>query len=222
MSEPIFDLHNLSLSHGDNRVLSGVNLRIAPGEVVALVGESGCGKSTLLTHLRTLAPDQIAWCPQLPGLVPVLSAFHNIYAGTLDQHSVLYNLRQLIRPSASEWQRVTHVAEPLGIIDLLGKSLDTLSGGERQRVNIARACIQQRRIFLGDEPVSALDEFQREKVLKGIIERHHTCLVALHDLDLAMACCDRVIGIADGKIVIDSPVSELQAASLASIFRHHQ
>jgi len=217
----VCELHNLSLRHGGNTVLSGVNLRITPGEVVALVGESGCGKSTLLSHLRALVAGQVAWCPQLPGLVPVRSAFHNIYAGTLDQHSLLYNLRQLVRPSTTEWQRVLDVAEPLGIGGLLPKSLDQLSGGERQRVNIARACIQKRSIFFGDEPVSALDEFQGERVLKMIIERHHTCLLVLHDMDLALSCCDRVIGIANGKIVVDSPAKELKAATLASIFHNH-
>ena len=158
----MFKLRDQSLGYGGAPVLSELDLSIRPGEVVALVGESGCGKSTLLSHLRKLRSEEAAWCPQQPGLVPVLSAFHNIYAGTLGRHNFFYNLRQLLRPSSREWQRVLAVAEPLGIGELLGRSLDQLSGGECQRVNIARACIQQRPLFIGDEPVSALDEYQRE------------------------------------------------------------
>lgn len=221
MSQPLFNLSDLTLSHGRKPVLSGVNLCIQPGEVVALVGESGCGKTTLLSHMRSLRANDTAWCPQDPGLVSVLSAFHNIYAGTLDQHNFLYNLRQLIKPSAKEWQGVVEVTEPLGIVELLGVSLDKLSGGELQRVNIARACIQSRPLFLGDEPVSALDEYQREHVLKQIIKRHDSCVITLHDLDLALNCCSRIIGIADGKVLVDSPVDSVDRKVLATIFRHH-
>tara|TARA_B100000809_G_scaffold252061_1_gene286299 strand:+ start:1111 stop:1821 length:711 start_codon:yes stop_codon:yes gene_type:complete len=229
----MFSVSDLSLSYSDAKsgskrdrargpVFSGLNLEIAAGETVALIGESGVGKTTLLSHLRSLKPKQVAWCPQDPGLVPALSGFHNIYAGTLDQHSFFYSLRQLIKPSSLEWQKVAAVAEPLGIADQLSRSLDQLSGGQQQRVNIARALIQKKSIFLADEPVSALDEFQRPQVLKHIAAHAQTCVFVLHDLDLALECCDRIIGLGDSGVVVDSAACDIDAQHLAQLFRHHQ
>lgn len=229
----MFSVSDLSLSYSGAKsgakkdrsrgpIVSGLNLEIKRGETVALIGESGVGKTTLLTHLRSLKPEQVAWCPQELGLVAALSAFHNIYAGTLDQHHFFYSLRQLIKPSSLEWRKVVAVAEPLGIVELLPQSLDQLSGGQQQRVNIARALIQQKPIFLGDEPVSALDEFQRPQVLKHIAAQSETCVFVLHDLDLALQCCDRIIGLADGGIVVDCAASDIDAEHLAQLFRHHQ
>lgn len=229
----VFSVSDLSLSYSGDKsackkerargpVFSGVNLDIKTGETVALIGESGVGKTTLLTHLRSLKPEQVAWCPQNPGLVLALSSFHNIYAGTLDQHSFFYSLRQLIKPSLREWEKVLAVAEPLEIVDQLPRSLDQLSGGQQQRVNIARALIQNKSIFLGDEPVSALDEFQRPQVLKHIAEQCETCVFVLHDLDLALQCCDRIIGLGGGRVVVDCAADEIDAQHLAQLFRHHQ
>lgn len=229
----VFSVSDLSLSYSGAKsaskkkrargpVFSGLNLEIKTGETIALIGESGVGKTTLLSHLRTLKPDQVAWCPQDPGLVPALSSFHNIYAGTLDQHNFFYSFRQLIKPSAYEWQKVTAVAEPLEIVEQLPRSLDQLSGGQQQRVNIARALIQQKPIFLGDEPVSALDEFQRPQVLKHIAAQSETCVFVLHDLDLALQCCDRIIGLGDAGIVVDCAATDIDAQHLAQLFRHHQ
>ena len=229
----MFSVSDLSLSYSGSKssyrkdrargpVFSGLNLEISAGETVAIIGESGVGKTTLLTHLRSLKPKQVAWCPQDPGLVPALSSFHNIYAGTLDQHSFFYSLRQLVKPSALEWQRVSAVAEPLGIVEFLSRSLDQLSGGQQLRVNIARALIQNKSIFLGDEPVSALDEFQRPQVLKHIAAHAQTCVFVLHDLDLALECCDRIIGLGESGIVVDCAASDIDAEHLAQLFRHHQ
>lgn len=202
-------------------VLTNLNFEIKAGETVAIIGESGVGKSTLLAHLRALNFDQVAWCPQNLGLVSVLSAFHNIYAGTLAQHNFFYNFRQLIKPSAHEWQKVSEVAGALGIAELLPKSLEQLSGGQQQRVNIARALVQNKPIFIGDEPVSALDEYQRPQVLKEIAARTSTCIFALHDLDLALNCCDRIIGLGQGGILVDCHVDDIDSQHLAQLFRHH-
>jgi len=227
----MFSVKGLSLSYHSKKprrgkhgraLLTDLNLDIKPGETVAIIGESGVGKTTLLNHLRSLNPVQVAWCPQESGLVSVLSGFHNIYAGTLDQHSFFYSLRQLLKPSAAEWRKVCAVAQPLGIVDLLSRSLDQLSGGQQQRVNIARALIQNKPIFLGDEPVSALDEYQRPQVLRHIASSSETCVFVLHDLDLALACCDRIIGLADGAILVDCLAADIDSQHLAQLFRHHE
>lgn len=226
----MFSIKDLTLSYTDpstgrgeaaQPVLANLNLDINAGETVAIIGESGVGKTTLLNHLRSLLPDVVAWCPQDPGLVSVLSGFHNVYAGTLGQHNFFYNLRQLLKPSRTEWQKVCAVAEPLGIVEQLHKSLDQLSGGQQQRINIARALVQAKPVFLGDEPVSALDEFQRPQVLKYISAQSQTSVFVLHDLDLALQCCDRIVGLADGQVVVDCQADAIDSEHLSQLFRHH-
>jgi phosphonate transport system ATP-binding protein len=217
----MFNLSNQSLAYGDKNILHNISLNIKPGEVVALVGESGSGKSTLINHLRSLRPNDVAWCPQQSGLVPTLSAFHNIYAGTLNSHNIFYNLRTLLWPSAAELSKVEAVARKLTIHKQLRVSIDRLSGGQQQRVNIARAMIQSRPVFFGDEPVSSQDEYHSHAIINTIIAAHETCVFALHDLELARTCCQRIIGIAEGAILFDAKVENISDQQLASIYRHH-
>ncbi|WP_217645547.1 ATP-binding cassette domain-containing protein [Oceanisphaera psychrotolerans] len=77
----LFRFQQESLGYAGSPVLRELTLELRRGERVALLGESGTGKSTLLRRLRELRPAEVAWCPQQPGLVPMLSAFHNIYMG---------------------------------------------------------------------------------------------------------------------------------------------
>lgn len=211
-----------TLRYGARPIIRDINMEIKRGENVALLGESGSGKSTLLAKLRALQPTQVAWCPQDAGLVPVLSVFHNIYAGTLEQHVFWYNLRNLIRPYQHEIKKVEEIAAQLGIADVLRVSVDKLSGGQRQRVNIARAMIQKRPIFLGDEPVSALDEYQSPEIIRLLVAQHSTCVFALHDIDLALLHCQRIIAIAQGEIFIDANVDDVDPEQLSSIYRSHR
>jgi len=216
---PVFHLDNASVSYGGKAVLAGVTLRIAAGEKVALVGESGAGKSTLLRLLREQQPQQVAWCPQAQGLVPVLSVFHNIYMGQLDRHGTLYNLANLLKPREREVNAVGQVATMLGLAEKLFTSVDRLSGGQQQRVAVGRALFAGKPVFLGDEPVSAVDEYQAEDIAQLITAAHDTVVLALHDITLALACCERVVGLQDGKIVLDAPAATLTANDLAPLYR---
>jgi len=217
----MISIDRLDLGYGKKNVLSNISLNIEAGEIVAIVGESASGKSTLMQHLYNLNRQLISWCPQDVGLVPPLSVFHNIYAGTLSEHSFFYNLRNLIKPTSREFAKVSKVANQLNIEHALKTSVEQLSGGQQQRVNIARAMIQDNDIFLGDEPVSALDDFQKRQVISTITQQFTTCIFALHDLDLALNSCQRIIGIKDGKIAFDEQVNELSKSQLANIYSHH-
>jgi phosphonate transport system ATP-binding protein len=200
-------------------VLNDISLTIAAGEKVALLGVSGAGKSTLLEALRLQQPLHSAWCPQQGALVPMLSVFHNIYMGALDRHGVLYNLTNLIRPRPAELEQVGAVAAELGIADKLRTSVDRLSGGQAQRTALGRALYSQRDILLADEPVSSVDEQQAEALLTLALARHHTAVVALHDRELALHCCNRIIGLQSGKVVLDAASRELRPGDLDSLYR---
>jgi len=215
----MFELHQHSIRRQGIVILHQINLRIEQGEKVALLGPSGAGKSTLLEALRQQQPALSAWCPQQGALVPMLSVFHNIYMGALDRHSALYNLANLIRPIKTQWQQVELLAGELGIADKLRTSIDRLSGGQAQRTALGRALFSQRPVLLADEPVSSLDEQQGEALLKLALSRHHTAVAALHDRELALHCCDRIIGLRDGRIMIDAPSQSLRLQDLNELYR---
>ena len=217
-SAPLFQLRDQRLQYQGRTVLDNLCLSIASGERVALIGESGSGKSTLLKALREQRPNQVAWCPQQPGLVPILSTFHNIYMGALSSHSLAYNLVNLIKPLPGALNIVQPIAKQLGLEQHLFSSTDKLSGGQQQRTSIGRALIQQRAIFLGDEPVANVDEYQGEALLKLICQRHQTVVLALHDITQALSVCTRIIGLQDGAIVLDAPSEQLQASALAGLY----
>lgn len=215
----IFLLNNAQLSYQDRAVLNNVSLKITAGERVALVGKSGVGKSTLLATLRKQLPNALAWCPQQTGLVPMLSVYHNIYMGGLQRHNSLYNVLNLIKPLSQPLHEVAELAALLQLDKHLFDRVEQLSGGQCQRVAIGRALYQQQRVFLGDEPVSAVDDYQAEQLLQLIAEKHETLVLALHDVDLALGTCDRIIGLKDGAIVLDAPSSILSVKQLAELYR---
>lgn len=213
----LFDRH--TLQRQGMTVLQPFSLNIQQGEKVALLGVSGAGKSTLLEAMRLQQPDQVAWCPQQGALVPMLSVFHNIYMGALDRHTPLYNLTNLIRPLQRELQAVAQLAGELGIIEKLRISVDRLSGGQAQRTALGRALFSQRPVLLADEPVSSVDEQQAQSLLTLALSRHDTAVVALHDRELALHCCDRIIGLKDGQILIDAPSDQLSLPLLDVLYR---
>ena len=215
----MFQFNQHTLQRQGVTVLQPFNLTIRQGEKVALLGVSGAGKSTLLEALRLQQPDQVAWCPQQGALVPMLSVFHNIYMGALNRHSALYNLLNLIRPLRRELQAVDQLATQLGIADKLRSSVDRLSGGQAQRTALGRALFSQRPVLLADEPVSSVDEQQAQSLLSLALARHETAVIALHDRELALHCCDRVIGLKDGCIVIDTASNRLSLSDLDPLYR---
>lgn len=219
MNSPVlFHLDEAVIGYGNRAVLRGCQLSIAAGEKVALLGESGAGKTTLLRQLRSLRPADVAWCPQNTGLVPMLSVFHNIYMGRLDRHSFFYNLLNLVYPLAQPREDIAALARELGLQEKLFTSVDKLSGGQQSRTSLGRALYQQRPVFLGDEPVSAVDEVQADQLLQLICARHATVVIALHDVALALRHCNRIIGLQGGRIALDRPASACDPAELLRLY----
>ncbi|WP_027351378.1 ATP-binding cassette domain-containing protein [Halotalea alkalilenta] len=212
-------LHDATASYGDRAVLGPLDLTLAPGERVALVGKSGAGKSTLLSLMHTHWRQQgVALMPQELGLVPTLTVFHNVFIGRLHTHPGWYNLITLARPFRRDVEAVMPLLARLGIADKCWSPAGELSGGQRQRVAAGRALFQAGAALLADEPVSALDGPQAEVVMTALTEAYPTAVLAMHDLDLALRFCDRVIGISDGAIAIDQPSLRLSAGDLLALY----
>ncbi len=211
---------NISKKYGDLQILQGVDLSVAEGEVVSIVGASGAGKSTLLHILGTLEkPDsgsviingteterlsgnslahfrnnQIGFVFQFHHLLPEFSAVENVsIPGWIAKRS-----RSQVEKAAK-----TLLAE-LGLHDRLHHKPGQLSGGEQQRVAVARALINKPKIIFADEPTGNLDS-QHARELHQLFfdlrkERKQTFLIVTHNEELA-GLSDRKLSMKDGRII---------------------
>lgn len=212
-------LHDAVAAYGEIRVLGPLSLTLARGERVALVGRSGAGKSTLLSVMYDRWRDQeAALMPQDLGLVATLSVFHNVYMGRLDHHPWWRNLLSLVRPRQGDVAEIDALLTRLGLDGKLWAPCGELSGGQRQRVAAARVIHQGGGMLLADEPVSALDGPLSEVILTALTEAYPTAVLAMHDVELALRYCTRVIGIQDGAIAIDQPSQRLAATDLLPLY----
>ena len=215
----MYDLENVSVGYDDTPVLEDICLRIREGEKVVIIGTSGAGKSTLLKKLYALRPSQSAFIHQDYALIPQLSAFHNVYAGRLDHNSVAQNLLNLIRPRKGDVSRITPVFRAIGMEDKMFARVDTLSGGQQQRIAVGRAIYRDSSIILGDEPVSAIDPHQAGALLDAIKKSADTVVLAMHDVQLALATFPRIIGLRQGRVVLDLPSEEVGEDTLVELYR---
>jgi sulfonate transport system ATP-binding protein len=198
----------LHKSFTHRQVLHGVDLTIAPGEFVAIVGQSGCGKSTLLRLLAGLEFPN-AGAVALDGEAPragsplVRMMFQD--ARLLPWKRVLDNVA-LGLPSERRAEAEAALTE-VGLADRGRDWPSILSGGQRQRVALARALASRPRVMLLDEPLGALDALTRLE-MQGLIERvwrEHgfTAVLVTHDVEEAVALADRIIVLSAGLIALD-------------------
>ncbi|MCL6414023.1 ATP-binding cassette domain-containing protein [Aestuariirhabdus sp. Z084] len=214
----MFHLDSVNANYNDKVALHDISLEIPAGQKVALIGRSGAGKSTLLKLLYEQLPKKIALVPQDYGLVSSLSLYHNVYMGQLERKPLWYNLVNLVKPLSLPVTEVKAILQRLQLDDKLFEPVAQLSGGQQQRAAIARAMMQGGDVLFGDEPVSSLDEQQSKLVMSQLCEHFDTLVLAMHDIDLALAYCDRIIGLDQGRITLDAPTQELQRRDLLEIY----
>ncbi|GGC71504.1 ATP-binding cassette domain-containing protein [Marinobacter halophilus] len=213
-----FAFDGLSASFGGQRVIGPLSLAVKQGEHVALVGKSGAGKSTLIKLLYERLTREASLVPQGLGLVNALPVFHNVFMGQLDKHPLWYNTLTLIRPFRKDRDVIRGLLDDLGIPDKQWTPAATLSGGERQRVAIARALYRQAPLLLADEPISALDGPMAHLVMQALTDRFSTSVIALHDVDMALTYCNRIVGIQDGQVALDQPASRLRTSDIMTLY----
>jgi sulfonate transport system ATP-binding protein len=197
-------VRSLRRDYGERTVLRELDLEIAPGEFVALLGKTGCGKTTLLRVLAGLdpatagtveAPGKPAVVFQEPRLLPWKRVLDNV---TLGQKGA--KVKDAARQALDEVGLADHAdAWPL-----------TLSGGEAQRAALARALVREPSLLLLDEPFAALDALTRIKMhalVSALWRRHRPAvLLVTHDVDEALLLADRVIVMADGRIAHEEQI----------------
>jgi sulfonate transport system ATP-binding protein len=203
-------IEGLHVSFGERRVLEGIDLQIAPGEFVALVGQSGTGKSTLLRALCELEPPSAGrvrvFDPSAPTAPPeVRMVFQE--PRLLPWRTVLQNVRLGVERSVD----VREVLERVGLAERANDYPHTLSGGQRQRVALARALMHEPKLMLFDEPFGALDALTRmsaQQLVESLWSRHgFSAVLVTHDVEEAVLLADRVLVIHGGRITENVVVS---------------
>jgi phosphonate transport system ATP-binding protein len=200
-------------------ILRDLTLSIEAGERIGLVGESGAGKSTLLRLIYERCRDQAALVPQDSGLVQSLSVFHNVYMGRLHTHSVWRNFRNLLKPARDDIATVRPIVDELRLEEKFFSPVAELSGGQQQRTAVGRALYNTGDVLIGDEPVSAVDEHQARDILSTINNQKKTVVLAMHDRALALEFTDRVVGIRDGRIVLDEATAGMVPGDLDDLYK---
>ena len=211
-------VRGLAVAYGDLRAVDGVDLDVAAGEIVALLGASGSGKSSLLravAGLEDVAGGEVAWNGRSMVRVPVHKRGFGLMFqdGQLFEHrdvggNIAYGLTGL--PGARRDERVREMLELVGLPGFERRRVTTLSGGQAQRVALARALAPAPRLLLLDEPLSALDRALREQLatdVRAILrEGGTTALYVTHDQDEAMTVADRVGVMEAGRLLrLDTP-----------------
>ena len=235
---PAVDARSLSFSVEAATLLDRVDVSADPGQFVGLIGPNGAGKSTLLraisnvlsyqdgsvslhgADLRSLsareAAELLALVPQIAPYTQGFNAFELVLMGRYPHLG-----RFQIEGSADD--RIARDAMRLTETDQFEtRTIETLSGGERQRVFLARAVAQQPQILLLDEPTSNLDILHQLKILSSVrdlVDDGLTAIAAIHDLNLAARFCDRLVLLAEGRVVADGlPEDVLTPEMIESAF----
>ena len=227
MPDPRLSLRGVTKSFGDVQVLRGIDMDIAPGEMVCLIGASGSGKSTLLRCMNLLEPidDGTIWLDgkdiSEPGLdtqpvrqkIGIVFQSYNLFPHMTAEENVMLaprRVRGLSRESLRP--RVTELFRRFGLGERMGHYPDQLSGGQQQRVAIIRALAMDPQIMLFDEITSALDpELVGEvlDVLRDLRRQGMTMVLATHEMGFARELADKVCFLDDGRILEQGPPDTL-------------
>lgn len=242
------EVRGLSKSfRADRKALDDVTLHIAPGEMVALLGASGSGKSTLLRHVAGFVTGdageilvngrhvqrngrlagnarkvrgEIGFVFQQFNLVGRLPVITNVLVGMLSRIPTWRSLLRIFR--ADEVRSGLDALAQVGIDDYAFQRASTLSGGQQQRAAIARTLVQNARVILADEPIASLDPESSRRVMSLLTQINRTrkvaVLVSLHQVDVAMRYCPRVVALRHGKVVYDGPSAALTPGMLRDLY----
>lgn len=246
-ARPVVEIAGLTkVFDGGVTALDDLSLQVDQGELLVLIGLSGAGKSSLLRHVngltrptsgtvRVLDVDvntvsktqlrslrkRIGFIFQQFNLVRQLTALENVLTGGLarlrgPRFGVMSYPNGMRREAMEQLDRV-------GIAEQAFQRAATLSGGQQQRVAIARTLLQKADLVLADEPVASLDPEASEEVMEVLFrvcrEDNLTVMCSLHQVDLALGWADRMVGMRDGRIVLDESAHELLPEAAMMVYR---
>lgn len=228
-----------------SNVLSDINFHVEAGEFISIIGPSGAGKSTLLRCINRMIDategdiifdsvnvmslkkkelrnfrKNIGMVFQHYNLVSRLTAIENVLHGRFGYKTTLQGV--FGRYTEEEKEKAFYLLKKLGMHEHAYKRCDQLSGGQKQRVGIARALIQEPKLVLCDEPIASLDPNASKAIMDHLQtiskEMNITCIVNLHQVDVAKKYSDRIIGLNSGQIVFDGETSQLSSDTIHNIY----
>jgi len=244
---PILDVIDLHARYAERgpEVLKGISFAVEEDDFFAIIGPSGAGKSTLIRCINRLVEPEsgrillygadvtkmsarrlrhtrrhIGMIFQEFNLVDRMSVMDNVLSGRL---GYVGNLRSLFRLfPRHDIIRALELLDRVGLSDHVDKRADELSGGQRQRVGIARALMQDPQLLLLDEPTSSLDpKISREvmELIREIAKEYKVpVLCNIHNVQLAMEFCNRILGLQDGIKMFDGPTDQIDRQKLDEIY----
>ncbi len=231
----MLEIESVHRRYGSEIALEDVSTTLRRGELTVLIGRSGAGKTTLLRCLDGLdSPDSgvirldgqrlettdAALVFQSGALVSGKSVLENVLDGALGREPPWRELFGWHSPD--EKRAAIGRLHAVGLGGYATRSVEQLSGGEQQRVGIARSLQQEPEVLLADEPVASLDPETAGSVLAVLarVVREHNLigLVSLHQPRLAADIADHYLGLASGRLVLDSPASDLKETTLSEVY----
>jgi len=240
----VLELNNITKTFSDGTAaLNDVNLTVKGGEFVVLLGPSGSGKTTLIRSINGLVkPDagtikfqgrstlkdsnkyfrnQLGVVFQDFNLVENLSCLNNVLSGLLFSSNRFLSIFYLF--NRKQKLQSLDVLSRVGLLEKAYSRASTLSGGQKQRVGIARAIVKKPVLLLADEPVASLDpaiSMAIMELLRNLSKEFGvTVICSLHQVDLALKFSDRIVGLADGKIVINSQTKIINKSKIEEMYR---
>jgi phosphonate transport system ATP-binding protein len=232
---------------GARAALMPLTLSVASGETLAVIGPSGAGKTTLLQLLAcSLVPaagelriggvepwrlprrdlqklrGRLFLAPQVPPLPPRQRVVTALLAARLPSLSAWASLKALLK--ADDLAGAHAALARFDLADKLFERVDRLSGGERQRVALARALLSPGRLWLVDEPLSALDPTHARQAVSTLVhgarERGATLVATLHQVDAALEHFPRIVGLREGQLAFDLPPAQVSRERLAALYQN--
>jgi phosphonate transport system ATP-binding protein len=243
----LIEFRQISKTFPDGTVaLKDVSFRIKRGEFVVILGPSGSGKTTLLRAINGLVQPTLGTVSVMEtevnaqslskirkktgmifqqfNLVKNLSVINNVLSGSLGSFQK-WQSGFYIFPKTNRLKALA-VIDRVGLLDKAYHRADRLSGGQQQRVGIARALMQEPEILLADEPIASVDPMIAYNILSLLreicLEDNITVLCSLHQVDFALQFAQRIIGLAEGKIVMDEEAKNLTKDYIRKIYASHE
>jgi phosphonate transport system ATP-binding protein len=243
---PILQIESLEKVYATGkRALAGIDLAIDHPQLVAVIGSSGAGKSTLIRCINRLveptagrillngedvvaldrkglraARRRIGMIFQEYNLVERLTVMQNVLSGRLGYVGLFASLRYRFPPE--DIRGAFALLDRVGLDGYHNRRADALSGGQRQRVGIARALMQRPDLLLLDEPTASLDPKTARQIMRLVkelvSERQTPAIINIHDVALAKAFADRIVGLKDGVVAFDDDPAKLDDAALTDIY----
>lgn len=215
---------------GGPKVLDDISFEAYPGDFIAIKGDSGSGKSTLLRCLalqekwsegtyqfegkdifklgfsgKLKVKQEVAYVEEKPFLFPNKTGLKNVIIGSVTQTPAWRRWTGMVRND--DYMGAMDMIEKRGLLEKAHQKASTLSGGERQRMAIARALVHGAKVIAADEPVSGLDPHTADQVLtdlKALCKEQGVIVIAvMHQGDWAERFADRILGLKNGKLVLD-------------------